>query len=328
MTCAREGCCNPIVGRLRRVYCSKACRRAQSSLTRARTNDLWGIASGTVGTISELAVAIDLAERGYEVFRAISPSCSCDLIGLRDGQSLRIEVRSGWIGKSGKIGCAFNKQRDVGRHDVLAIRLRDGRIQYRPDLPVTSRDAHARRIANLAELLPPPPAKIAPPTSHVENIPKRPTHRINMLDDIPAFERYPSRRDLRLRKKGFKRLRPVDHQPAHARAEQPTSDTRNVSFAEALDRFRATFEPQSYSACHLYRPRTTIKGAPGSPEYAQRARRNGGGQGRDVERGQKVGNRLLDQPFGGSAESSSDGSRQELGAGDVQRPAGIEVRSL
>jgi hypothetical protein len=52
--------------------------------------------AGTVGAISEILAAADLMKRGYDVFRALSPSCSCDLIAIAAGQPpLRIEVRTG-----------------------------------------------------------------------------------------------------------------------------------------------------------------------------------------------------------------------------------------
>ena len=52
--------------------------------------------SGTVGAMSELVASVDLLSRGYEVFRAVSSACSCDLIALGDDRKpLRIEVRTG-----------------------------------------------------------------------------------------------------------------------------------------------------------------------------------------------------------------------------------------
>ena len=42
-----------------------------------------------------MVAAVDLMKRGYEVFRALSPACSCDLIALGPFGALRIEVRTG-----------------------------------------------------------------------------------------------------------------------------------------------------------------------------------------------------------------------------------------
>lgn len=73
--------------------------------------------NGVKGAIAELAVAADLLKRGYEVFRAQSSTCSCDLIAMIDSEDgtefemLRIEVRTAGIDK------------------------RDGRVCYRPANP-------------------------------------------------------------------------------------------------------------------------------------------------------------------------------------------------
>jgi hypothetical protein len=79
--------------------------------------------TGTVGAIAELAVAVDLMDRGYEVFRALSPSCSCDLAVLMNGTLIRIEVRSGYL-RNASTKLLFSKPaRDDGRFDIYAVVL-------------------------------------------------------------------------------------------------------------------------------------------------------------------------------------------------------------
>lgn len=51
--------------------------------------------TGAIGAANELRAAVFLMRRGYEVFRALSPTCSCDLIVLKDGLLKRVEVRTG-----------------------------------------------------------------------------------------------------------------------------------------------------------------------------------------------------------------------------------------
>jgi hypothetical protein len=78
------------------------------------------LASATVGALSELLAAVDLMSRGFEVFRALSAACSCDLAVLVDGNLIRVEVRTGKRTANGKL--AFPRvQRDGGRQDVYAI---------------------------------------------------------------------------------------------------------------------------------------------------------------------------------------------------------------
>jgi hypothetical protein len=53
--------------------------------------------TSTTGAIGELVAGADLLRRGYEVFRGLSPACSCDLIASKGGRRpLRVEVRTGW----------------------------------------------------------------------------------------------------------------------------------------------------------------------------------------------------------------------------------------
>jgi hypothetical protein len=53
---------------------------------------------------------------GYEVFRSLSPSATCDLAILKEGHLLRVEVRTGYIRPNG----AVTTRRDH-RADILAI---------------------------------------------------------------------------------------------------------------------------------------------------------------------------------------------------------------
>ncbi len=52
------------------------------------------LSSVTRGTISELRVETDLLERGYHVFRSESSGCPCDIVAIKDGKCIKIEVRT------------------------------------------------------------------------------------------------------------------------------------------------------------------------------------------------------------------------------------------
>ena len=116
-------------GYFRQKYCSRPCgREAQRKsyfLIRKRKDYL---PKGTVGAISELRVASFLLEAGYEVFRSLSPSCSCDLAILKNGYLLRIEVRTGYRTSSGIVAT-------MRRHkaDILAICL-ESEIVFEPPI--------------------------------------------------------------------------------------------------------------------------------------------------------------------------------------------------
>lgn len=51
--------------------------------------------NGRKGAQGELIAAVDLTDRGFEVFRAIDPVASTDLIAHRDGKSWRVQVKTG-----------------------------------------------------------------------------------------------------------------------------------------------------------------------------------------------------------------------------------------
>lgn len=113
--------------------CSKKCSRERAFKVYREMNPPTGLATATVGAIAELAVAADLMGRGYEVFRALSPSCSCDLALNIDGRLIRVEVRTGYLTKGGRLTYPRPKS-DDGRNDIYAVRTKDGAITYIPTI--------------------------------------------------------------------------------------------------------------------------------------------------------------------------------------------------
>jgi len=116
----------------RRKYCSHLCGIKHQNEQHRKLNPFANknLSTGTVGAISELKTAKDLLIKGYEVFRAISPSCSCDLAILKKGKLLRVEVRTAYKYPSGKIITP-----NVGniRSDILAKVIGE-EIIYEPSL--------------------------------------------------------------------------------------------------------------------------------------------------------------------------------------------------
>jgi hypothetical protein len=117
----------------RQKYCSEACRRAHK-------NKMWNginqtdlkLSCGTTGAIAELLVASDLLSNGYEVFRALSPSCSCDLAILKDGQLLRVEVTTAYLLPSGKLQAPKKPQE---KSDIVAYVIKKTKeVVYEPAL--------------------------------------------------------------------------------------------------------------------------------------------------------------------------------------------------
>lgn len=117
------------MGICRQKYCSKKC---SAEANRFDCSSGLGLSTGTVGAIAELEISTDLLKKGYEVFRALSPSCSCDILILKNGVSRKIEVRSGSRTKTGKL---IHPNKNF-RADMWAIFVhRTKEIIYIPELP-------------------------------------------------------------------------------------------------------------------------------------------------------------------------------------------------
>lgn len=82
-------------------FCSSDCQRKNFVKITGRKGT--GLPTGTVGAISELKVATYLMRIGYSVFRALSPSCFCDLIAIKEKEYLLLEVRTGYLSVKGNL---------------------------------------------------------------------------------------------------------------------------------------------------------------------------------------------------------------------------------
>jgi PD-(D/E)XK endonuclease len=118
--------------RRRAVFCTHRCRKEKEFAKYRQVCPKRPHSTSTTGAISELIVAADLLRRGYEVFRAVSPGCSCDLAVLRDGVLKRIEVRTG-SRHTGALTFS-SKAHEAHRYDVMAVCVPEtGEIVYSPD---------------------------------------------------------------------------------------------------------------------------------------------------------------------------------------------------
>lgn len=130
-----KGCGKPITGEKavwHSKYCSVECKSSYLKREYRKHNPYHGpsLPSGSVGAVSELVVAADLLERGFEVYRALSPAAPCDLAILRDGRLLRVEVTSG----RRRIGGGISRpQKDRLKFDILAVVVRpSNQVIYEP----------------------------------------------------------------------------------------------------------------------------------------------------------------------------------------------------
>ena len=82
----------------RNKICSRSCR--YDFYGRRKT---YSIASASVGSVSEMQVCCEMLKQGYSVFRTVSQSSFCDVVAIKRGACLLIEVRTGYRDLSGRV---------------------------------------------------------------------------------------------------------------------------------------------------------------------------------------------------------------------------------
>jgi hypothetical protein len=98
------------------------------------------LSASSIGAVSEMLVCVDLSREGFEVFRAVSPAATCDLLALKDGRTYRIEVKT--ARRNRRCRWQYDRKRlNPDRYDVLVLVEPDGLIHYRPSLLEAARTA-------------------------------------------------------------------------------------------------------------------------------------------------------------------------------------------
>ena len=106
-------------------YCSSVCSRKVHDVSLRYAE---GMNSGTVGAIGELTVCADLLKKGYEVFRSVASTCSCDVLAMKNGKVLRIEITRGVVKK--ETNCVYYARHNPDNYDVIAVWFKNGTISY------------------------------------------------------------------------------------------------------------------------------------------------------------------------------------------------------
>ena len=84
-----------------------------------------------IGARSELLVCADLLDKGYSVFRSVSPACNFDLVAWKDRRLWKVEVKTAKLLPSGKIAVSKHPHNE---HDVLVLVV-NGKPIYSPEMP-------------------------------------------------------------------------------------------------------------------------------------------------------------------------------------------------
>jgi Holliday junction resolvase-like predicted endonuclease len=118
----------------RTIYCSPLCN-SRSRNARYGNTPQYVVTPATQGAITELIVSVDLMKRGFDLYRATSPACPCDLVAIRNGVVTRVEVKTGIRRLNGEIRPVKLSERQRRASDVVAYVAHDGEILYAPELP-------------------------------------------------------------------------------------------------------------------------------------------------------------------------------------------------
>ena len=118
-------CDKEFMGQVNQLRCYD-CSLKKGGFSQFKLN---GIPPGTVGAIAELKVSVDLMTKGFHVFRALSPSCLCDLFAIKNDKQFDIEVRTTYRGNTGVI--YKNKNKSTAKYFAWVIK---DEIVYEPIL--------------------------------------------------------------------------------------------------------------------------------------------------------------------------------------------------
>lgn len=128
-------CNQTLVKKAQKRFCSIKCQNTYYKKRKAELNGdaIPHLTTGSYGALQELRVITDLMLKGYQVFRAVSPSSTVDLLILQSSKTYRVEVTSGMLSQQGVI---YHPAKNIQRFDILAIVFRNGDITYQPELPL------------------------------------------------------------------------------------------------------------------------------------------------------------------------------------------------
>lgn len=113
------------------MFCTYNCYLNFHKANQKEFNDYIDLSTGTIGAMAELIVGADLMRKGFEVFRAMSPSSYSDLIAIKNGTIHKVEVRTGnyFIRSDGTVSIHYPKKNTDGKF-VVVVTHKDNKIHY------------------------------------------------------------------------------------------------------------------------------------------------------------------------------------------------------
>jgi hypothetical protein len=114
------------------IFCSIKCERKYNAPETSGLKRDFGLSSSSAGAMSELLACADLLKKGYSVFRSVSPASNFDAIAFKNDKMISIEIRTGYMSKSGKLIFTKN-QKDIAQHYAVVLHQKN-EVVYIPEL--------------------------------------------------------------------------------------------------------------------------------------------------------------------------------------------------
>lgn len=112
----------------------------------------FGLSNGKVGAISELMVSVDLMKKGFEVYRAVSIHSSSDLVAIKNGKKITLEVRTASYKSQNRPTIVFDEYKDkvepafvsnlsyckkpMSSDNYALVTFVDDKVHYEPELAI------------------------------------------------------------------------------------------------------------------------------------------------------------------------------------------------
>lgn len=108
---------------------TKVLTQKRRGASEANANHEWFVPKSLArGAAGELLACVDLMRHGFEVFKNVNPTGSCDLAVEIGGEFMRVEVKIGTLDANGKP--LVETARQLGKFDLLAVVGPDGSVSY------------------------------------------------------------------------------------------------------------------------------------------------------------------------------------------------------
>lgn len=159
-------------------FCSTACRVKHHNGRNYGDRPRASLSTSTTGAVAELMVAGNLMESGLHVFRALSPTCFCDLAVIHAPDVLMVEVRTAYRKKASDV---ITWPRTKERADFYGLYVREEELVYYHPISDKGRlflEAHPllRSLTNteIEAPKPKPPKRPKEPDAPPSDVPDKP----------------------------------------------------------------------------------------------------------------------------------------------------------